>query len=263
MLSNVFKFFLWIAVTTAGRAQDSVYIYVFPSDSNVSVAAHCNVISLSGRYTYRYSPTSASSSEQDVEGFYVDHNSSIDSVGSPNLWMGGGEEGNIVMWDARRAEVRIPPGGHLQGFSITTYGIPSILRFYARGQSVAPTPQGEPDSVVGNDVFQNSYKGKTVAPKDPPTPFTALSFLDTIKSYINQSRTLGWITSQITADKYARLIDSARSKLQSNEIALTRAKLDTVLMNVYTDSSAHLTSEAYALLRFNTEYLLSKLPALK
>ncbi len=252
--------FLWLSIRTTAHPQDSLYVYVFPSDSNVSVTAHCNVISSSGKYTYRYSPTSASSSEQDVESFYVDHNSTIDSVGSPNLWLGGPEEGNVVMWDARRAEVRIRPGAQLQGFSITSPGIPSIFRFYARGYSVAPTPEGEPDSVVGNNVFENSFKGKTIAPADPPSPFNGLTFLDTIKSYISESRTLGWITNDPTANKYMRLIDTARAHLQANNRGVTKAKLDSVLVNVYPDTAAGvISSEAYALLRFNTEYLLRKL----
>jgi hypothetical protein len=47
--------------------------------------------------------------------------------------------------------------------------------------------------------------------------------------------------------------------LQSNDIAGARAMLESVLRNVRQDSTGTLTGEAYALLRFNTEYLLHQL----
>ena len=99
----------------------------------------------------------------------------------------------------------------------------------------------------------------TLSARTPPTPFDAPNFLDTIKSYIDESRTLGWIANQATADKYTRLVDSARSNLDANNRGITKAKLDSVLLSANADSSSTLTSEAYALLRFNTEYVLKKL----
>ena len=48
--------------------------------------------------------------------------------------------------------------------------------------------------------------------------------------------------------------------MQQNNIAGARNTLNNVLNNVNLDSSSNLTSEAYALIRYNTEYLLTKLP---
>jgi len=259
--STILTSFLWVTATITAYAQDSLRIFTFPSFANVSVTVRCNVNPLLGRYAYRYSLTSAVSSEQDVDDFLVDHKSIVDSISSPSMWLSGPfGESNTIFWGARRAEVRISPGGQLQGFNITSPGIPSIYQFYAIGYSVVPTPEWEPDSVVGNDV-DNSFKGRTIAPRTPPTPFNSLTFLDTIKSYINQSRTFGWITNQATADKYTALVDSAQANLSANPSrrGITKSKLDSVLVNVNVDSSTTLTSEAYALIRFNTEYVLQKL----
>ncbi len=251
---------LIVGLFHSAQAQDTLWIWEYPSAANVSVTVRCDVNLLMGRYAYRYSLVSAPTSEQSVEGFFVDHNSTIDSVGSPNQWLGSPEEGSVVMWGAGTETDRIQPGGQLQGYSIGSPGIPSIFQFYVAGYVPIPSfDEITPDSVIGNDVFENSFKGRTVAPKDPPTPFNGLNILDTIKSHINQSRTLGWITTQQTADKYIRLIDSARSNLQANNRGVTKAKLDSVLLNANADSSSTLTSEAYALLRFNAEYVLQRL----
>ncbi|HEX9829492.1 MAG TPA: hypothetical protein VGB10_04705 [Bacteroidota bacterium] len=95
----------------------------------------------------------------------------------------------------------------------------------------------------------------------PIGTFNSTSFLDTLLSYTTQSRSLEWITTQATADKYTSYFTSAKSNIQQNNINAARATLQQVLSDVNVDSSSTLTSEAYALLRFNTEYLLSQLPA--
>jgi len=45
----------------------------------------------------------------------------------------------------------------------------------------------------------------------------------------------------------------------SDDIAAARAVLEHVVRNVRQDSTAPLTREAYAVLRFNTQYLLHQL----
>lgn len=160
----------------------------------------------------------------------------------------------------------------LQGESIQiglrSQGLPAVKRFWAGGWTPPLTKQivdslhalGYPDSVIFKPWYQDAFTSKTLSPVAAPIPFHALTFLDTITSYINQSRTLGWIANQTTANKYKRLVATARFHLQANNRGVTKAKLDSVLLNVYPDTTAGtLTSEAYALIRFNTEYLMKKL----
>jgi len=245
------------------RAQDTLWIWTYPSAAEVLVSVNCTVEHNSGQYQYNYILVSDSSSEQSVEGFFVDHSSSITSIETPDEWLGDHSgTRNAVMWGSGDSLADIFPGHQLSGFGMTSTGLPAIFAFYVRGyRYIPPFEFGiTPDSTIGGDVFENSYKGRTVAPRTPPTPFNALTFLDTITSYISESRTLGWITNDPTANKYKRLIDTARFHLQANNRGVTKAKLDSVLVNVYPDSAAGtLSSEAYALLRFNTEYLLKKL----
>ena len=78
-----------------------------------------------------------------------------------------------------------------------------------------------------------------------------------MNSYVSEARILGWITNQSTADKYTNYMDTVRSQLQNLNLSGARVTLQTVISHVNSDSSSTLTSEAYALIRFNTEYLLS------
>ena len=99
---------------------------------------------------------------------------------------------------------------------------------------VALFPDPEQDTTVTEAEIDSireavRYRGWTVGPTAPTAVFDGIATLDTIKSYTVQSRSLGWIRDQPTANKYSALIDSVKGKLQANRIAATRAKLDTIL----------------------------------
>jgi hypothetical protein len=106
----------------------------------------------------------------------------------------------------------------------------------------------------------NSFRGITICSSVPNDPFIHIEFLDTLTSFVARSRELGWITTQSTSDKYLSYFATAKIGSQQNNIAAVRLALNNVLRDVDIDSSSTLSSEAYALLRFNTEYLLEHLP---
>jgi len=66
---------------------------------------------------------------------------------------------------------------------------------------------------------------------------------------------LGWIKDQATANKYIGYFASAKTSLQQNNIDSARIKLQQVVNDVNIDSTSNITIEAYALLKYNTEYL--------
>jgi phosphoribosyl-AMP cyclohydrolase len=105
------------------------------------------------------------------------------------------------------------------------------------------------------------FFGWTVGPTAPPLDLVPTVWLDTLSSYTSQSLLLGWITTQAIADKYLSYFSSARAELVQGDSAGARTPLQQVLRDVDIDSTTNLTSEAYALIRYNTEYLLSQLPA--
>ena len=105
-----------------------------------------------------------------------------------------------------------------------------------------------------NNILFNSRKNYSIGPSAILDTLNVQSFLDSLINYNNQSYELSWITNQTTADKYDSLFRAAKTQLQQNNIAGVQNTLQTVLQDVDQDSSANLTSEAYALLKYNTEY---------
>jgi hypothetical protein len=109
-------------------------------------------------------------------------------------------------------------------------------------------------------IFENSFNGVTICGTNPPDPFAPSDFLDTLLNFNQRSSEIGWITNQTTTDKYDSLFNITKTQLQQNNNNAARTTLQTVLQEVDIDSTNNLTSEAYALLRYNTEYLLEQIP---
>ncbi len=239
--------------------------------TRIDPSAECSVTREGGLYVFSYSVSLSSISQQYLLSFMVSHPAPILNPTKPNIRWSQGEFAQHKVWDWANTGMNpsglwspttdIAPGESLSGFSFRSAGLPAIVKSYFQGNVrglafIAEPPQLLYDLRDTIDVFPyNTVVRRTLGPVDPPTPFVSFSFLDTIKSYITQSSSLGWISNQTTANKYTWLIDSARSNLQRNNRGVAKAKLDSILLNVRTDSATTLTSEAYALIRFNTEYL--------
>ena len=114
------------------------------------------------------------------------------------------------------------------------------------------------DALTRN-VFSNSAKSYILLPASPPNPFIPIEFIDTLIAYTDSSYALGWIKNEQTRDKYNNYFTNAKNYLNQNNNNAAKTELQKVLTDCNTDSSTVLTSEAYALLYFNTEYLIKKL----
>ena len=164
----------------------------------------------------------------------------------------------------------IKPGEFLNNFEINSFGLPSIRKVIfsiAKDTVIDSWPSiedttstlsfGQMDSILAS----LDYSSWTVAPNFFPKDISFSAIIDTITSYTQRSSQLGWIKNQSTADKYANYFNTAKTQLQQNNITGVRSTLNNVLSNASQDSTSNLTSEAYALIRYNTEYLLANLPA--
>ncbi len=116
-------------------------------------------------------------------------------------------------------------------------------------------------SVMQMDSIRQAinFYGFTVGPTAPHIPFDPIGFLDILISYSTRSRTLGWVKNQNVANKYIGLFRRTKSDVQRNNYTSAVSRIDSVLQAIPQDSVSQFTSEAYALLKFNTEYLNGRL----
>ncbi len=201
-------------------------------------------------FRYNYKVENSVNSAQSINKFdvygYVEKDNAVISTLAKN-WRGhmlGGE----FAWKGRK----IDPGESITGLSYVTTGLPIIGKTFLRGFNYV--------GASCYDYKTNSVKGKTVAAKLPSQPFIATDFLNSLTTYTDSSYSLGWIKDEQTRDKYNNYFSSAKTYLQQGDSSIARMELQKVLTDCNTDSVTVLTSEAYALLYFNTEYLVNRLP---
>jgi len=179
--------------------------------------------------------------------------------------MWGGSERNLIL-----------PGQTQGGFVLTSYGLPGI-----RDTIVEPDYVVDMEDVPG-EVFEEdrlkeyiegieesiAYKGKTLGPTAPPADFKPFEFLDYIISMKHEAFQLGWIRNAGIENSLDKKLDSARKSLEKGSTTSAKNVLSAFVNEVeaqgcesYENCPAgkHLTPEAWALLKYNVEYLLDRL----
>jgi len=236
----------------------------FPRD-NITVNVGCDATKDDNVYAFKYSVYNDSESEQRVDYFTVACKTDSIVKTQPQGWdsrshwvwnqEGWGTE--VFNWNKPK---EILPGRSLDSFKIVSPDLPVISLYVVRGENMLPLTTEYTSDEDSTDFVNNSVKGFTIGPSTLPNPFVPLNFLDTLINYTQRSLELDWITNQNIADKYDSLFSTAKTLLEGNHIPWVNSTLHTVLAEANEDSSGNITSEAYALLRYNTEYLIENLP---
>jgi hypothetical protein len=243
---------------------------MFPPRNKIDVVVTSRVVKQIDTLEFSYNILNKSTSKQKVVDFSVWCHPPDGGVYTyaPFYWSGGGscQSGEFIWWgtmtDYTTGHIRV--GKSTGGFIIKAKGLCAIYSFSSHGYnghgSLKKSDFIDNADLITKDDLENAFWGKAIGPANPSNPFIPINFLDTITSYTTQSRTLGWIKDDATANKYLGYFASAKTSLQQNNIASTRTTFQQVLTDVNIDSTVNLTSEAYALIRYNTEYLLAQMP---
>ncbi len=152
--------------------------------------------------------------------------------------------------------------------------------------------------VMLQDKDKVSFKGKTIGPTAPPADFKPIDFLDYIVSLKHQAYGLGWIVQGKETDKDKKeneekgimksldqKLSSSRERLEKGDYKEAVEKLKSFVHEVealYKENKnnngrkdridskdgeekhhEHLTSEAYALLKYNAQYLIDQIGGVK
>jgi len=147
-------------------------------------------------------------------------------------------------------------------------GIPSIRMFrvlpFFNVDEIYPSEfdVNDADSLfrrISEDRKNIAFSDYTIGPKTPPDPFIPLDFIEMLIDYKIQSCDLGWIENQGVCRSLRATLDNVQRQLEQGRIQSAANNLQAFLNEVEALKDVQLSSEAYALLRFNGEYLLRKL----
>ncbi|MCP4412228.1 MAG: hypothetical protein GY808_06630, partial [Gammaproteobacteria bacterium] len=228
------------------------YDSTMPSD-RVDVNVKCSILQENEFLYFNYSIESKSQSIQHINRFAIGKETSPDAYNfNRNLWNIYDHKNDIKCVNHGLYGFNlIKPGEIDNNLSImidSDRSLPGIVKFYFQGwngNEYFPRP----------DIYNNSFKGSTIGLKAPPDEFISFDFADTLITYTNESYDLGWITDQTVANKYTNHFQNVKNYIQQNNIQGSINILNTVLQEVEQDNGVTLSSEAYALLKYNSEYL--------
>lgn len=187
---------------------------------------------------------------------------------SPPNWNSGPSILGQVGWGSDDVKDRILPGGSLEGFMIISRGIPGIREFVIEPKLVPPSEEsGITPKQIQEVQDKVSFKGRTVGPTAPPKDFVPIEFLNYLITLLHDSRKLGWVKVDGVHQSLLAKLTNAKRKMEAGENAVAKNMLNAFLNEVRAVScpdftcpgNKPLTSEAYALLFFNGQFLWERL----
>ncbi len=226
-------------------------------------------------FHYSYTIANSSTSEQRILYFELLCAAAVDSITGPSKeWRIDIRDNNIVHWGHTMASpdgLETPSSGiardsSVRGFVLVSAGLPAVTSAYFTGKTQVlmfpDEPPGEIEQLLeplvrfpGNTVLR-----KTIGPsKSSDGP--AAPLLDTLISYKHQALALGWMDSTGLVNSLDQRLENAKAKLVSGDSVAARNILEAFVHEVEAQNGKHLTSEAYALLKFNAQYLIDRLPS--
>ena len=192
------------------------------------------------------------------------------------------------------------PGENTTGFVMISKAPPGIRSFKAvpdfNVDRFYPAENDTANIVTASQVdsirLAVNFLGTTIAPTAPPYSLIVVSWIDTLLSYTRQSTELGWLgrdrdndcdNDEKPEDGIVRNIEQrlrkAKRQLERRDSVLARRELEKLVSKVERlwkrsqdednrdkrdrwekRDKVVMTSEAYALLKYNTEYLIDRLP---
>jgi FIMAH domain len=194
------------------------------------------------------------------------------ALSAPALWLCGPAVNGTVQWFASDSNAQISPSRSLSGYQITSPGLPGIRtitleRLVDVDDLDIDSPQDDSPAQVSAylakvDQIRNaaSYHAMTVAPTAPPAVLKPVDFLQTIISYKALASQLGWIASFGIANSFDAKLSAAQAALGRGDNTAARNQLDALFHEVDAQAGKQISPEAVALLKFNTQYLISKIP---
>ncbi|MBI3753905.1 MAG: hypothetical protein HY266_07700 [Deltaproteobacteria bacterium] len=178
----------------------------------------------------------------------------------PSGWTGG-----LAQFGSKTGGDRITPGETQSGFEIISRGLPSIReielvpKWVLLVESEEMVTQEEKQLASQIEDFL-PYKTKTIAPTAPPSSFDPSAFFETLKSYLNESVTLGWLIDPTLTTTLKTYLDTTGAYIGANDPSKAKAELQQFMATIEQASSSQMATEAYGLLYFNAKYLKDWLP---
>ena len=238
-----------------------------------------------GNFIYRYRIISQKSSLQNLRGFVVEHFNAVYNLTTPINWVGNPTSFTAaISWDGYKLKsMGLEPESAQDGFGFSASpfnhaekytnsrpsspgvffrggSLPGIVGCYASGNTGIVTFPSEPPEGVSDSIPRglkvDAVGGKTVGPVGIPEHFDPIEFVKTIISYNRESFVQGWVEDQQTANINHEKLEKIIKTFEEGDRDLAYNLLTIFLSTIEAEKNERkLLPEAYALLKYNIEYL--------
>jgi len=256
------------------------YVDTLEPATKIDPVVSCQV-TFDSMYTYSYVASLLSSSQQYLLSFRLFFSANVEQQQKPSarwdIFLGQNNidwaNTNIDTTGLHTDTTDIGPGGALSGFSFRSSGLPTIVNAYFKGNTRGLAFTEEPPVKMEHLLApilafpNNTVVCRSLGPTNPPSPFVALDFIDTLIAMKNEAKSLNWIQEGDLSDLIDTRLSKARDHLESEDESGALEDLQAALSAVEHDclgmgagpGVSYLTSEACALLRYNLQYLIDQL----
>ena len=204
-----------------------------------------------------------------------------------NKWAGAITVYGEAHWGAKDNDVLIMPGQGSQEFELVSQGLPGIRLFEVKPFFILSLAGSiGPEDIKKADAIQKqiTFHGTTVGPAAPPAQFVPLDFLTYLIDLKHQAEIQGWMGGPEFSLELYKKLDQVRERLAAGEIKPARGGLKLFIEKVEAqfketqesemekvkepenkviENKNFITSEGFALLKFNAVYLRDQLSKIK
>lgn len=266
MKKFVYPFILTILIFHNIQSQELDSLTLYPNSSLIIETVHANVNYAGQFLDFEYAIENSLHSEQNIYSFLVEISTDFELVKSPNMWRGNfySARKRVISWGSRDSSFDVKASELLSGFVLRVHALPNFTNYFARGYvEITPVQYGKAPELAqteGADIFQNSKKGLTLGPWLPDSTLSLDSFTDTLETFRYRScEELGWATDTAVCGQLEESLSQVKISLLAQDSVAAANALSNFIELVEQEKDASLTSEGYALLYFNADYLRAKL----
>lgn len=261
---------------TGADGRRKTVVYAPATRLNAQVAARVEYLPDLRGYRYLYQVSNLPTSQRKLHTFYVEAQAPVEKVGAPDDSWGYSRpltdylqaqlevKAGWAWSQTREGREGLTPGENAAGFSFVSAGLPAVMKCYIRHHAYMKGVGEELPEELHAAIDRVAWKipsGVTVGPATPPEPFHPAVFVRRILEMVDVSAKQGWIESPKVKLEFQAMLAQAEEALVRKENARASVLLRRLLGRVEAEKGKTLLSEAYALLKFNVQYLESQLTA--
>ncbi len=239
---------------------DSILIFTQPMRDKFEESVFAAVYKPDSLFKYEFEILSGINSQQSIWFWMILTKADIRRSASPSGWrfINRAKNPRRITWGAQSDSVEIRPSERKSNFELESPAPPTIKTYYMEGWAQYILKE-EPDSVENASFFDVTKKGYTVFPRDSAIE-NIIELTDTLETFRFRScEELDWATDATVCGQLENELSQVKTALLAEDSLAAANALQRFIDLVEAEKEASLTSEGYALLYFNGQYLKKRI----